>query len=155
MKRRGKETPEKQPVDELIQPVTEDIKKMTIEEAIRQGIMPISPVEMAKTGEEIVELTKGAGMIYGSGLHAIWSAVRRKDLPMDVRLAKGAKGFMALMGMMLAARDTFEALIELEESSLTPEQEDKSTDLDELLDRLEKLTKENEELRKQLKKERG
>ena len=70
-------------------------------------------------------------------------------------MVKGAKGFMALLGLFLTAKETFEAFDQIESSILGSEEPQgkdvkDNTDIDALLDKLEALTKENERLRKQL-----
>lgn len=132
----------------------EDVSKMTIEEAIDRGLLP-TPIELAKTPDEVIEYGKQAGSLYGGAMASIYSAITRKDLPFNVRLAKGIRGLSYILGMVISAVDTFENIRNLEEHVLAkkgklPKSEEEKL-IDELLDELEKLRKENEELKKKVK----
>jgi len=129
----------------------EDISKMTIEEAIDRGLLP-TPIELAKTADEIIEYGRHAGALYGGAMASLYSAFTRRDLPFNVRLAKGIRGATFLLGMLMSAMDSFEKIRELEEQVLVKKGKVKKEEdlIDELLQELEKLRKENEELRKKV-----
>jgi len=128
-----------------------DVSKMTIEEAIDRGLLP-TPIELARTPDEIMEYGRQAGALYGGAMASIYSALRRRDLPFNVRLAKGIRGATFLLGMLISAMDSFERVRELEDAVLVKKGKiAKEEDLiDELLEELEKLRKENEELKKKV-----
>lgn len=92
----------------------EDISKMSVEEAIHKGILP-TPIELAKSTTEIVEYGKSTGGLYGQALASIVSAFSRRDLPFEMRLAKGVRGLTFLMSMVMSAFDQYEKLRELED----------------------------------------
>jgi len=133
----------------------EDVTKLTIEEAIDKGILP-TPIELAKSPDEIVEYGRHAGTMYGYGVASIVSAVKRKDLPFKVRLAKGIRGLAFIWSMLLSAIDSYEKISELEDrvllkKAVKEEAKTKDVDIDTLLDELERLKKEKERLEKELK----
>lgn len=133
----------------------EDISKMTIEEAIDKGLLP-TPIELAKSPGEVIEYGRQAGTLYGSAIASLYSAFTRKDLPFNVRLAKGTRGVTFLLGLLISAVDSFEKIRGLEEHVLAkkgklPKSEQEKL-IDELLDELERLRKENEELKREGKK---
>lgn len=125
-----------------------DIKEMTVEEAIKRGIMPLNPVEIAETTEEIIDYGRRAGQMYGSAVYSLISAFRRKDLPFNVRMAKASRGMLALLSMILSASDVAENFMALEESVL---QEEATSETDKLIREIERLRRENKELREKLK----
>ena len=144
---------EKKDVFEIV-PV-EDVSKMTIEEAIDRGLLP-TPIELARSPDEVVEYGRQAGTLYGGAIASIYSAITRKDLPFNVRIAKGVRGLAYILGMIISAMDSFDRVRSLEEHVLVkkgklPKSEQEKL-IDELLDELEKLRKENEELKKERKK---
>lgn len=149
MKKVGKKEERSKDSFEII-PV-KDVSKMTIEEAIDRGLLP-TPIELARTPDEIMEYGRQAGALYGGAMASIYSALRRRDLPFNVRLAKGIRGATFLLGMLISAMDSFERVRELEDAVLVKKGKiAKEEDLiDELLEELEKLRKENEELKKKV-----
>jgi len=96
----------------------EDISKMSVEEAIQKGILP-TPIELAKSTTEIIEYGKSTGGLYGQALASIVSAFSRRDLPFEMRLAKGMRGLTFLMTMVMSAFDQYERLRELEDHVLS------------------------------------
>jgi len=128
----------------------EDVSKMTIEEAVEKGLLP-TPIEMAKTTDEVVEYGTQSGKLYGSALASIWSAIRRADLPREVRIAKGVRGLMYIMGLITSAVDTFNQIRQLEDEVLIRKGKVlPDVDVNALIKELERLKKENEELKKKL-----
>jgi len=128
----------------------EDIEKMTIAEAISRGVLP-TPIEMARSTEEVTEYGRQSGVLYGSALASLYSAFTRRDLPFNVRLAKGVRGAAFLMGLLISAADTFEQVRNIEESVLIKKGEvvrPENKEIEKLLEELERLRRENEELKK-------
>ena len=126
----------------------EDLANMTIAEAIERGMLP-TPIEMAKNTEEIVEMGKQTGQMYGYAIASIYSAIRRRDLPFPVRLAKGVRGATFLMSLFFSAMDTVEQIKSIEDRVLIRKGKVlEDADIDALLEELDRLRKENEELKR-------
>ncbi|MHC1624729.1 MAG: hypothetical protein ACXQS2_01850 [Methermicoccaceae archaeon] len=128
----------------------EDIEKMTIAEAISKGVLP-TPIEMARSTEEVTEFGRQSGVLYGSALASLYSAFTRRDLPFNVRLAKGVRGAAFLMGLLISAADTFEQVRNIEESVVIKKERatrPENEQVEKLLEELERLKRENEELKK-------
>lgn len=129
----------------------EDITKMSIAEAISKGVLP-TPIELAKTTEEVTEYGRQSGVFYGSALASLYSSLTRRDLPFNVRLAKGVRGAAYLMGLLISAMDTFEQVRDLEERVLIKEgkltRPEENEMIEKLMAELERLKRENEELKK-------
>ena len=126
-----------------------EIKEMKVEEAIKRGIMPFNPVEMAESTEEIIQVGQNAGITYGSAISSLISAFKRKDLPMNIRLAKASRGMLALLSMLISASDTVEAHLALEDSVIHRTRVDET---DKLIEEVERLRKKVDELEKENKK---
>lgn len=143
------ENVEKKEIFEIV-PV-EDISKMTIEEAVERGLLP-TPIELAKTTEEVIEYGKQMGTMYGGALASIYSAFTRRDLPFNVRLAKGMRGASFLLGVILSTIDTFENIRNIEDHVLLKKGKlvRPKDVVDELIQELEKLRQENAELKKKI-----
>jgi len=104
--------------DDLSITEVDDIKDMTVRELVEMGIMPLNPVDTAKTTDEIIELGKQTGFVYGSALHSLYSAVTRNDLPMKVRVVKATRGFATIFSMLLQAMEVFNKFQRIEEEVL-------------------------------------
>ena len=132
-----------------------EIKEMKVEEAIKRGIMPFNPIEMAESTGEIIEMGQNMGYTYGSAVSSLISAFRRKDLPMNVRIAKASRGMLALLTMLISASDVVEAHLALEDSVVQRARVDETDKLIEEVERLRKrvdeLEKENKELKEKAK----
>lgn len=153
MKKVSRKKEESVPEDPLAIASVEDISKLTIEEAVQKGILP-TPIELAKTSQEIIEYGKTAGITYGQAFASLTSAFRRRDLPFQARMAKGIRGLSALLAMVLSAVDQYEKLTELEEKVLTKaekgELSDEKSDIEKLIEILEEsgLIKSEEDKKK-------
>ncbi len=129
-----------------------DIKEMTVEEAIKRGIMPLNPIEIAESTEEIIDYGRKAGQMYGSAVYSLLSAFRRKDLPFNVRMAKASRGMLALLSMIISASDVAENFMSLEDSVM---QEGAANETERLIREIEKLRKERDELKKEVERLKG
>ncbi|RLC35042.1 hypothetical protein DRH14_01690 [Candidatus Shapirobacteria bacterium] len=129
----------KSPVDDWTIAEIDELGDMTVKELVAtMGIIPLNPVDVAKSTDEIVELGKQSGFLYGSALYSLYSAFTREDLPMATRVAKGARGFAALLAMVLQAFDTFNKFRALEERYVVEKQLDRLRDIESRLDRASK-----------------
>ncbi len=83
-----------------------------------EGRMPINPIDMIESDEELMEEGMHAGSMYGGSLYTIISSLARTDLPPEKRFVRIMQGLKPMVGMGLGALEAYRLCNEVESAVL-------------------------------------